>query len=186
MSSPQPQQAALEFRKIINHFNQTIQQKNQISNQTSNFNQSYLDQMISYLIPSRPVDQPRQVIHHLTNTVVQNDCANLTLSLNCSPIMSSNVEEAQELVKSLPGALLLNLGTLHQTQVEAMTLAGQTANLLSKPIICDPVGVGASEFRQKLTSRMLLLSFFFPASVGWLTDGSFYGHVGFCFDRSVE
>jgi thiamine-phosphate diphosphorylase/hydroxyethylthiazole kinase len=89
------------------------------------------------------------LIHHITNTVVQNDCANLTLAYGCSPIMSSNLNEMEDLVNLKTGSLVLNLGTFDDNQVQAMKSAGRQANLTGKPVIFDPVGVGASRERKK-------------------------------------
>lgn len=36
-----------------------------------------------------------------------------------------------------------------------MKLAGRKANLAYKPVVFDPVGVGASQFRQKVTDELL-------------------------------
>ncbi|POW08905.1 hypothetical protein PSTT_07203, partial [Puccinia striiformis] len=88
------------------------------------------------------------LVHHITNTVVQNDCANLALAYGCSPIMSSNLGEMEDLIKLKAGSLVLNLGTFDDNQVQAMKLAGRHANLTGKPVIFDPVGVGASQERK--------------------------------------
>ncbi|PLW53741.1 hypothetical protein PCANC_04437 [Puccinia coronata f. sp. avenae] len=95
------------------------------------------------------------LIHHITNTVVQNDCANLTLAYGCSPIMSSNLSEMEDLVKLKDGCLVLNLGTFDNNQIRAMKLAGMHANLIGKPVIFDPVGVGASLERRKQANNIL-------------------------------
>ncbi|KAA1129285.1 hypothetical protein PGTUg99_023264 [Puccinia graminis f. sp. tritici] len=95
------------------------------------------------------------LIHHITNTVVQNDCANLTLAYGCSPIMSSNLNEMEDLVNLTTGSLVLNLGTFDDNQVRAMKLAGRQANLTGKPVIFDPVGVGASRERKKKANEIL-------------------------------
>lgn len=83
-----------------------------------------------------------------------NDCANLTLALGGSPIMSQSPEEAHELADHV-GALLLNLGTVTATQVECQTRAGQEANKRSRPIVVDPVGVGATSFRRESAEKLL-------------------------------
>ncbi|OAV91235.1 hypothetical protein PTTG_28038 [Puccinia triticina 1-1 BBBD Race 1] len=95
------------------------------------------------------------LIHHITNTVVQNDCANLVLAYGCSPIMSSNPSEMEDLIKVKGGSLVLNLGTFDDHQVHAMRVAGWQANLTGKPVIFDPVGVGASQERKKKARELL-------------------------------
>jgi thiamine-phosphate diphosphorylase/hydroxyethylthiazole kinase len=76
-----------------------------------------------------------------------NDTANLTLALGASPIMSASPDEAPSLSLFL-GALLLNLGTLSQAQTHAQTIAGVAANWNGKPVVFDPVGVGATSYRR--------------------------------------
>ncbi|KAH9442268.1 hypothetical protein MJO28_015150 [Puccinia striiformis f. sp. tritici] len=95
------------------------------------------------------------LVHHITNTVVQNDCANLALAYGCSPIMSSNLGEMEDLIKLKAGSLVLNLGTFDDNQVQAMKLAGRHANLTGKPVIFDPVGVGASQERKNKANEIL-------------------------------
>ncbi|HHI68960.1 MAG TPA: hydroxyethylthiazole kinase, partial [Planctomycetes bacterium] len=60
----------------------------------------------------------RPLVHHLTNMVVMNFTANVTLALGAAPVMAPCAEEVEEMV-SLAGALLLNIGTLDPALVEA-------------------------------------------------------------------
>lgn len=85
-----------------------------------------------------------------------NDCANLTLALGASPIMSASPEEADEL-SLVVSALLLNLGTLSVEQSSCHRTAGKAANRNKKPIIFDPVGVGATSFRFQAAQGTSLL-----------------------------
>lgn len=66
----------------------------------------------------------RPLVHHITNYVTVNDCANITLCIGAAPVMAEAREEVAEMV-SLAGALVLNIGTLRAEQVEAMVLAGR-------------------------------------------------------------
>jgi len=50
---------------------------------------------------------------------------------------------------------MLNLGTPTSDRVEVMIQAGRQANRLRKPVIFDPVGAGASLFRDSLLRRIL-------------------------------
>lgn len=92
-------------------------------------------------------DGPSPLIHHITNNVVMNDTANLTLAFSASPIMSGAAAEAAEL-GIMVGALLINFGTVSEAQLACQLEAGLTANRLGKPIVFDPVGVGATSFRK--------------------------------------
>lgn len=80
-----------------------------------------------------------------------NDTANVTLALGASPIMSSSPDEAASLSKLIDG-LLLNLGTITQAQTLVQRLAGEAANAGNKPIVFDPVGVGATPYRRQAAS----------------------------------
>src|SRR5260370_8601493 len=105
-------------------------------------NNSEKSQTIASLAPllGRVRDQ-RPLVHHITNMVVMNDTANITLAIGASPVMAHALEEVEEMVK-LARALVLNIGTLTPEQIEAMLRAGQRANDLGIPIVLNPVGAG--------------------------------------------
>ena len=86
------------------------------------------------------------MVHHITNTVVMNFTANVTLCLGAAPVMAPCIEESPEMVR-FAGALLLNIGTLDPDLVKSMLAAGKVANELGIPVIFDPVGAGATGLR---------------------------------------
>lgn len=94
------------------------------------------------------------LIHHITNVVVTNDVANLTLAFGASPVMAYAPEEVAELA-ALAGALALNIGTLSASEIDAMLLAGRAAADRGVPIVLDPVGAGATAFRTASALRLL-------------------------------
>src|SRR5436853_6939450 len=100
------------------------------------------------------VREQRPLVHHITNMVVMNDTANITLAIGASPVMAHAREEVEEMVK-FAGALVLNIGTLTPEQIEAMLLAGKRANELGIPIVLDPVGAGATNLRTQSALRLL-------------------------------
>jgi hydroxyethylthiazole kinase len=102
----------------------------------------------------RALRSKRPLVHHITNYVTVNDCANVTICIGAAPVMAEAREEVQDMVP-LAGALVLNIGTLRTEQVESMLLAGREANQLGIPIVLDPVGAGATPYRTN-TARMLL------------------------------
>ena len=53
----------------------------------------------------------RPLVHHLTNWVVMNDTANITLHVGALPVMAAAWEEVAEIAASAQ-ALVVNLGTL--------------------------------------------------------------------------
>ena len=96
----------------------------------------------------------RPLVHHITNLVVMNDTANVTLLLGASPVMAHAPEEVEEMV-GLAAALVLNPGTLERDWVEVMLRAGLRARERAIPVVLDPVGAGATVFRTA-TNRMLI------------------------------
>ncbi len=96
----------------------------------------------------------RPMVHHITNNVVTNFTANVTLCLGASPVMAPCIEESPEMVR-FAGALLLNIGTPYPTQVESMLAAGRAANEAGIPIVLDPVGAGATAFRNETAARLV-------------------------------
>src|SRR5258708_661781 len=94
------------------------------------------------------------LVHSITNLVVMNDTANMTLAVGASPVMAHAIEEVEEMV-NLASVLLLNIGTLAPEQIEAMVRAGKRANQRGIPIVLDPVGVGATTLRTESALRLL-------------------------------
>ncbi|AWW34179.1 hydroxyethylthiazole kinase [Mannheimia varigena] len=100
------------------------------------------------------IRQNRPLVHNITNIVAANFSANGLLALGASPIMAAAIEE-MESVPALSSAVVINIGTLIGKEVEAMVLAGKTANRLGIPILLDPVGVGATPFRRQTVETLL-------------------------------
>lgn len=96
----------------------------------------------------------RPLIHHITNFVVMNTTANITLCAGALPVMAHARQEVEDMTASAD-ALVLNLGTLWPEQVEAMLLAGGRANAKGIPIVLDPVGAGATPYRTESAHRLL-------------------------------
>ena len=96
----------------------------------------------------------RPLIHHLTNIVVANATANVTLALGASPVMAAAAEEVEQ-VAARADAVVLNLGTLSPAAVDAMVAAGRAANAAGRPVILDPVGYGFTELRTRSAERIL-------------------------------
>jgi len=96
----------------------------------------------------------RPLVHHITNAVTINDCANATIAIGGAPVMAEAMEEVAEMV-TIADALVLNIGTLSRQQILSMIEAGHAANQKGIPIILDPVGAGATTMRTE-SSRILL------------------------------
>lgn len=94
------------------------------------------------------------LIHSMTNFVVMNETANAILAVGGSPVMSDAIDEAADFA-SMASALVLNIGTLYPSSVEAMVVAGKAANRCGKPVVFDPVGAGATALRTEAARRIL-------------------------------
>lgn len=96
----------------------------------------------------------KPLVHHITNTVTVNDCANITLGIGASPIMADAIGEAAD-IASIAKALVLNMGTLNERTIPAMLAAGKAANAVGVPVVFDPVGAGASGLRNETAGQIL-------------------------------
>ena len=68
--------------------------------------------------------------------------------------MADAPEEVEEMA-AVAGAIVLNIGTLNRAQVDSMVLAGRMANDRGIPVIVDPVGAGATQFRTETAQRLM-------------------------------
>ena len=102
----------------------------------------------------RRLRETRPLVHQITNYVVMNETANATLAIGALPVMAHAPEEVEEMV-GLAGALVLNIGTLSASWVDAMLIAGRAANARGVPVVLDPVGVGATRYRTDTAKRIL-------------------------------
>lgn len=108
------------------------------------------------------------LVHFITNYVTVNDCANMCLAYNGSPVMSDDIDEVEDIV-SLCSALLINIGTLNNRTTHSMLTAGRRANCLDRPVIFDPVGAGSSALRNK-TVRLFLRELEFSVIKGNISE----------------
>ncbi|EIM83062.1 thiamine biosynthetic bifunctional enzyme [Stereum hirsutum FP-91666 SS1] len=100
------------------------------------------------------VRQVKPLVHQITNNVVKTQSANVTLAMGGSPIMAAAAQEQEELAR-IPGGLLVNFGTVED--MDGMLASGFHANLNRKPVVFDPVGVGATKYRQNCAAQLLNL-----------------------------
>lgn len=100
------------------------------------------------------VKEKTPLVYHLTNTVTINDCANITLGIGASPLMSFCLDEIEEII-SFSSSVVLNIGTMDKSMREMAVEVGKIANRLNKPIVLDPVGVGATRARKELVQELL-------------------------------
>ncbi|KIJ49441.1 hypothetical protein M422DRAFT_204743 [Sphaerobolus stellatus SS14] len=152
VASNQPREAAAKLASIVKDF-KTLRtppifsfQSDSISNLTS---RSLIQEAANFLDVIR---KNTPLVHQITNNVVTTQSANATLALGASPIMSNAPEEMEELSRVI-GALLVNIGTI--ANKDGMLAAGKWANINRKPIVLDPVAVGATSHRRNATNDLL-------------------------------
>ena len=103
------------------------------------------------------VRQKTPLVHSITNLVVINFNANVLLAAGASPVMAHAHEEVRDMV-SIESALVLNIGTLDPYWVESMKLALAESTRRGIPTVLDPVGAGASPYRNQTLDVLLALA----------------------------
>jgi len=98
--------------------------------------------------------QVKPLILNLTNYVVMNFTANALLALGASPIMAHAEPELPDLIQ-LCQAINLNIGTLDDNWLTSIHTTAKIANDYHVPLVFDPVGVGASEYRTQNALKLL-------------------------------
>lgn len=96
------------------------------------------------------------LVHNITNYVVMNNTANALLAIGASPIMAHAHEEMESMV-NICQVLVVNIGTLDEYWATSMILAAKHANTLKKPWVLDPVGAGATSYRNQVLTDLLEL-----------------------------
>lgn len=94
------------------------------------------------------------LVHNITNFVVMNFSANALLAVGAAPVMAHAREEVEDMV-AIAQALVLNIGTLEPAWIEAMALALAAARRRGVPVVLDPVGAGATPYRNRALAALL-------------------------------
>ncbi len=76
------------------------------------------------------------------------------LAIGASPVMAHATEEVEEMVGHAQ-AVVINIGTLSAPWLKAMVKAGQEAQRRGIPIVLDPVGSGATQFRTAAAQKLI-------------------------------
>lgn len=111
-----------------------------------------MEHLITSLVNQIKTTKP--LLLNMTNVVTMDMVANGLLALGASPVMSQAIQEIDDLC-SLAQAVIVNPGTLDEA---FKTLAQHTCEIATahnKPIIFDPVGVGASAYRTSFAQQLL-------------------------------
>jgi hydroxyethylthiazole kinase len=102
------------------------------------------------------VREKSPLVHNITNYVVMNNTANALLAVGASPVMAHAHPEIKSMT-AISGSLLINIGTLDEYWVESMFLAIHEANAHGKPWVLDPVGAGATPYRDEVLAELIKL-----------------------------
>jgi hydroxyethylthiazole kinase len=94
------------------------------------------------------------LVHCITNLVVINFNANVLLAAGASPVMAHAHEEVRDMA-GIAQALVLNIGTLDPYWVQSMKLALAAAAAQGIPSVLDPVGAGATPYRNATLESLL-------------------------------
>lgn len=90
----------------------------------------------------------------MSNIVSANDCANVGLAVGASPMMAQAPEEMAE-ITARSAATVLNTGTPSAEKFSACMICGVESQRLGKPVVLDPVGIGASAWRLRWADELL-------------------------------
>ncbi|EAU91149.1 thiamine biosynthetic bifunctional enzyme [Coprinopsis cinerea okayama7 len=151
MGSPEPKSAAEKLSSIVKAFKKEHARVTELRASQRLTKESIIGQVAELVKKIRDVNP---LVHQITNHVVATQSANVTLAIGASPIMATEPAEMEDLSK-IANALLVNIGTMVSSGVEGARLAGVCANKYRKPIVFDPVGVGASAFRRNNANGFL-------------------------------
>ena len=99
------------------------------------------------------VRQQNPVVLTIANMVTPDKVADGLSAIGASPIMSIAPQESLEMVE-LANAITINLGTIDDKQKDEV-IAVLKANHNQKPIVLDPVAIGASHYRLAFAKQLL-------------------------------
>lgn len=100
------------------------------------------------------VRQHSPLVHNITNYVVMNNTANALLAVGASPIMAHAQSEIHEMA-NIAHSVVINIGTLDEYWSESMLIAAEAAHSAKKPWVLDPVGAGATTFRDATLNQLV-------------------------------
>ncbi len=98
--------------------------------------------------------EKKPLVQNITNFVVMNTTANALLAIGASPVMAHALQELEDML-AISDSLVINIGTLDANWVESMKMAIKIAGDLDKPVVLDPVGAGATNYRTTISRNLL-------------------------------
>jgi len=122
-----------------------------INSPTISDTQSHADECVRLLARLRA---SRPLVQAVTNFVSMDIAANALLAIGASPAMIHAPEEVEEFV-ALASALVVNIGTLSTSFLTGMIAAAAAADRIGRSWVLDPVGAGATRFRNDAILQLL-------------------------------
>lgn len=96
----------------------------------------------------------KPLVQNITNFVAMDISANVLLAVGAAPAMV-HAEDESAAFCALSNALVINIGTLSEPFLAGAKAAAISAHTLGKPWVLDPVGVGATEYRNQAVKMLL-------------------------------
>jgi hydroxyethylthiazole kinase len=113
----------------------------------------HIDEILNLMDKAK---EENPLVNFLINYVTANELTSITSYFGGTPIMTDDPIDAADVVEyGEVDALVFNIGTVTNKQVNAMIEAGKKATERNVPIILDPVAAGVTPFRSAAIKRML-------------------------------
>lgn len=113
----------------------------------------HIDEILSLMDKAK---DENPLVNFLINYVTANELTSITSYFGGTPIMTDDPIDAADVVEyGEVDALVFNIGTVTNKQVNAMIEAGKKATERNVPIILDPVAAGVTPFRSAAIKKML-------------------------------
>lgn len=97
-------------------------------------------------------------IHMIPNIVTATLCADALSAVGARPIMAMYAEELEDVIQQADG-FVANLGQLDEDKIKSVHRGIIAANERGIPIVIDPVGCCATEFRKRFVKDILRYDF---------------------------
>lgn len=114
----------------------------------------YAERMIRAI---KRIPEKRPLIHMIASSVTGALCADVISAVGGRPLMAQAPEEMEE-ITAAADALVVNMGQPSEEKYRASRLAMETAADAGIPVVFDPVGAGASEFRKQMAAQLAKIS----------------------------
>ncbi|PPE05687.1 hydroxyethylthiazole kinase [Holospora curviuscula] len=102
----------------------------------------------------KKIREEKPMVLHFTNYVTMDLGANCVLAVGGSYMLSFTTKDLEELICKSE-SLVINIGTLDSSFANLCIQAVKMAKTHNKPVVFDPVGAGATEFRASISRDLM-------------------------------